>query len=106
MKTAWRNNAALYGRDGAGPAGPAGDTFREFEAVTLSTFVEALLPKDARAVFGSGSAGEIWRSMMAEKIAAEVAEAGGIGIADELERTFAREGAAAGGADRADSSRG
>lgn len=53
----------------------------QFEAFVLQSFIQAILPKDASVVFGEGTAGEVWKSMLAEKIALQVAEAGGIGIA-------------------------
>lgn len=97
LEVALANDAALYRppTPGSVTAGGTADVLRDFEAVTLTTFVKALMPKDATAVFGSGSAGEIFRSMMAEEIAAEVAAAGGIGIARQLERTFEETGRSA-----------
>lgn len=60
------------------------DAFGAFEAMVLTQFVDAMMPKDSAAVFGSGTGGQIWASMMAEQIAAKVADSGGIGIADRL----------------------
>ena len=62
------------------------EPLQKFESFVLRTFVEAMLPKKASAVFGEGTAGDIWRSMMAEKIGEEIAAAGGIGIAALLEK--------------------
>lgn len=56
----------------------------EFEAFILQSFIQEMLPKDAESVFGKGTAGSVWRSMLSEKIAKEVARAGGIGIAERL----------------------
>jgi flagellar protein FlgJ len=53
----------------------------QFEAFVLQSFIQAILPKDAAEVFGEGTAGEVWKSMLAEKMALQVAEAGGVGIA-------------------------
>ena len=64
--------------------GYAADAYRGFEAMVLSTFVEGMLPQSSEAVFGTGTAGQIWRSMLAQQVASEVAKAGGIGIADQL----------------------
>ena len=47
-------------------------------------FVESMLPKDASDVFGKGTAGTIWRSMLAEQIGNEMAKGNGIGIAKQL----------------------
>ena len=54
---------------------------REFEAFVMQSFIQEMLPKDANNVFGKGIAGDIWRSMLAEKLAYEVAARGDLGIA-------------------------
>jgi Rod binding domain-containing protein len=46
--------------------------------------IEAMLPKDTEALMGSGTAGNIWKSMLAEKIAAEIARTGTLGIAKQI----------------------
>mgnify|MGYP003127960065 FL=1 len=43
-----------------------------------------MLPTEASNYFGEGTAGEVWRSMMAEEIGNELAKNGGIGIADSI----------------------
>lgn len=53
----------------------------QFEAFVLQSFIQSIMPQESTAVFGEGTAGEVWKSMLAEKIALQVAEAGGIGIA-------------------------
>lgn len=53
----------------------------QFEAFFLQSFIQSILPQDATEVFGEGTAGEVWKSMLAEKVAMQFAEAGGIGIA-------------------------
>ncbi|TCT07955.1 rod-binding protein [Aquabacter spiritensis] len=77
---ALRNATALSQKGGASAADP----YRRFEAMVLSSFVDSLLPAKSEATFGSGTAGNIWRSMLAERIAGEVAKSGGIGIADRI----------------------
>lgn len=57
---------------------------QEFEAFILQTFVESMLPKDAENTYGKGTAGSIWKSMMAEQISGQVARTGGIGIAQHI----------------------
>ena len=57
---------------------------QRFESFVLRSFVENMMPKDNTSFFGSGTAGEIWKSMLAEKIGDEMAAGGGIGIADML----------------------
>lgn len=60
----------------------------KFEALVLHQFVETMLPDDASTVFGEGSTGEIWKSMLAEQVADQMASSGGIGIADLLSDTL------------------
>jgi peptidoglycan hydrolase FlgJ len=57
---------------------------QEFEAFILQSFVESMLPKNAENTYGKGTAGSIWKSMMAEQIGGQVARAGGIGIAQHI----------------------
>ncbi|MEW5422255.1 rod-binding protein [Amorphus sp. 3PC139-8] len=80
--TARANNQILFA--GASLPDARDRTYRNFEAMALTSFVETMLPGDAESVFGSGTAGNVWRSMLAQHIADEVADAGGIGIADSL----------------------
>ncbi|GGB53801.1 hypothetical protein GCM10011316_27290 [Roseibium aquae] len=84
-------------RTGLSPAGSASGRGRtetglgpaqQFEAVFLQQVVETMLPKDAEAVFGKGSSGEIWKSMMAEQVANQIAASGGVGIAGLLNDTL------------------
>ena len=63
--------------------------YRKFEAFVLQMFVELMLPKDATNVFGKGTAGTIWRSMMAEQIGNEMARGNGVGIAKQLAKSRA-----------------
>lgn len=95
IRTEWSNNAALWSGRGAGRTEERGRVLAEFEAVTLATFVRSMLPRDAMAATGSGLAGDIFRSMLAETIAGEMAAAGGIGIADRLADRYGEPGAAA-----------
>ena len=60
------------------------DVHVQFEALLLQNMIEAMLPKDTEALMGSGTAGNIWKSMLAEKIAAEIARTGTLGIAKQL----------------------
>ncbi|MDR6658291.1 rod-binding protein [Tardiphaga sp. 866_E4_N2_1] len=62
-------------------------TYRKFEAFVLQMFVETMLPKDAEDVFGKGTAGNIWRSMLAEQIGNEMAKGNGVGIAKQLAKS-------------------
>ena len=57
---------------------------QKFESFFLRNFVETMLPEKDTSFFGSGTAGQIWKSMLAERIGDEMAASGGIGIADML----------------------
>lgn len=61
-----------------------GTSFKRFEAVVLQTFIQNMLPKDTEAVYGKGMSGDMWKSMMADKLADVMSDHGGIGIADRL----------------------
>lgn len=67
------------------PAGTQLDAPRKFEAYLIQTVFEQLLPREGDA-FGSGFAGGVWRSMMAERLANVVAAHGGFGLAAKLSR--------------------
>lgn len=62
----------------------SGEVYRKFEAFILQTFVETMLPKESEAVFGKGTAGGVWKSMLAEQLGAQLAKGKGIGIAKQL----------------------
>ncbi len=56
----------------------------QFEAMMLSPLVGEMLPKDASNVFGSGTAGDMWRSMLAEQVSQQIAKSGKLGLARRL----------------------
>lgn len=58
--------------------------YQRFEAFLLQTFVEAMLPENTDNVIGKGTAGRIWKSMLAEQIGMQMSRSGGIGLADKL----------------------
>jgi len=60
------------------------DAYGQFESFVLQSFVQSMLPKNATNVFGKGSAGEFWKSMLAEKMGDELARSGQVGIARRL----------------------
>lgn len=60
------------------------DAYVQFEALLLQNMVETMMPKDSESMFGSGTAGMIWKSMLAEKVAAEIARTGALGIAKQI----------------------
>jgi Rod binding domain-containing protein len=66
----------------------------QLESVVLSQFIGEMLPKDAPGAFGEGYAGDMWRSMLAERVADKIAASGRLGIAQRL---FASHPVASGG---------
>lgn len=62
----------------------APEAYRKFEAMVLQSFIKEMLPKDGDDVYGKGTAGDIWKGMLAQQIATVVSKRGGIGIADHL----------------------
>ncbi|MBE7201670.1 MAG: rod-binding protein [Parafilimonas terrae] len=70
-----------------------GSPAQQFEAFVLQTFVESMLPQGASAVFGKGNAGAIWKSMLAEQLGAQLAAAGGVGIARMIDAAHPEGGA-------------
>jgi hypothetical protein len=62
-----------------------GNPYEQFEATVLKTLFEMMLPAKAPAVFGSGFAGEVWKSMLADSLANVAAHTGVAGIARTLE---------------------
>ena len=74
---------------GTGPAPTSSEkatpeAFRKFEAMVLQTFLQSMLPEDTESVYGGGVAGQMWQSMLAEKLGETMAARGGIGIADRI----------------------
>ena len=62
----------------------SGEVYRKFEAFILQTFVETMLPKESEEVFGKGTAGGVWKSMLAEQLGSQLAKGNGVGIARQL----------------------
>src|SRR5579872_2556039 len=56
----------------------------ELEATLLNILVGEMLPKDAPGVYGQGTAGDVWRSMLGDQIAHQIAKSGELGIAKRL----------------------
>lgn len=71
------------------------DAIEKFEAYIIQSSLETILPRSEQGIFGHGTAGGVWRSMVAEQIGAQIAKAGGFGIQKTLERQWAHRGAEA-----------
>lgn len=80
-----RNAHALSSRPAAGfaAATPGAAPLKKFEAMVLSNFLEHMMPASS-GVYGGGSAGQTWKSLLTEKLGERIADAGGIGIAKHL----------------------
>ena len=60
------------------------ESYQRFEAMVLQSFIGSMLPQNSEELYGKGTAGEIWKSMMAEQLGTALAKGGGIGIAERL----------------------
>ncbi len=78
-----RLNTSMGGTHAAAAHGKQ-SVYTKFEAVLLQSFIEAMLPKDEE-LFGDKNSAGVYRSMMAEQLANQIAAAGGIGIAKSIE---------------------
>ncbi|MBY6240593.1 rod-binding protein [Methylosinus sp. Sm6] len=65
-----------------------------FEAFVIQSTLETILPKAEEGLFGHGSAGSTWRSMLAEQIGQQIAKAGGLGMRSMLLRDLEHRAAA------------
>jgi hypothetical protein len=55
--------------------------YEQLEAFFLGQVMETMLPREEGGVFGAGTAGGIWRSMLAQELGSDLAENGGLGVA-------------------------
>jgi len=62
----------------------AKDAGQQFEAFYLRQVLEEMMPKDSAALFGEGTAGSVWRSMLADSMATTISKTGTIGIAQMI----------------------
>ncbi len=61
------------------------ETAKDFEAVFLSQMLSHMFSGiKSDGIFGGGQAEEIYRSMMINEYGKQIADAGGLGIADEI----------------------
>ena len=58
------------------PSAKASKAQRSFEAFALQTFIGSMLPKENSKMFGTGNAGKMWQSLLAEKLADQIAASG------------------------------
>ncbi len=67
----------------------ASDATEKFEAYIIQTCLETILPRSEQGVFGQGTAGGVWRSMIAEQLGNQIAKAGGVGLHKMLDQHWA-----------------
>ena len=62
----------------------------ELESVFLNTLIKQMFSgiKTDQSSFGGGFAEETWRGMQSEQLANQIAQSGGLGIAESLTRTY------------------
>lgn len=70
------------------------DVGQQFEAMYLRQMLDEFMPKDSEALFGKGTAGMVWRSMLTDALATSLSKTGTIGLAQMVikPKTIAPEG--------------
>lgn len=61
---------------------------QDFEAVFLNTLFQQMFSNVGQGPFNGGPAAGVWRSMLTDQYARSFAKAGGIGIADHVQRAL------------------
>ncbi|MFG1261538.1 rod-binding protein [Xanthobacter aminoxidans] len=83
-------------------ATPGAASLQKFEAMVLSQFLDTMMPTKGAtsksSMFGAGTAGDTWKSLLTQKVGEEAARAGGIGLAARLGESSAVFARAKGGA--------
>ncbi|MFG1249226.1 rod-binding protein [Xanthobacter flavus] len=107
--TGLKNAHALGPHHAAGATGtaplagtPGVASLQKFEAMVLSQFLDTMMPAKGAtsksSMFGAGTAGDTWKSLLTQKVGEEAARAGGIGLAARLGQSSAVFARAKGGA--------
>ncbi len=79
----------MLGSNGGAPAGikvdgdPRTKAFKGLEQLVLKQLVETMLPKDAVEMFGHGTAGDVWRSMLADQLATQIGKTVDLGLSKQ-----------------------
>jgi peptidoglycan hydrolase FlgJ len=79
-----RRSAGAAGANAAKPRATAED----FEAVFLNTMFQQMFTNVGDGPFSGGPGATIWRSFLTDEYAKSFVKAGGIGIADEVQRAL------------------
>jgi len=75
------------------PAAKAGKAQKSFEAFALQTFIGSMLPKENNKMFGTGNAGKMWQSLLAEKLAEQITASGRLKLLPQQQGSVAAAGA-------------
>jgi Rod binding domain-containing protein len=70
----------------ARPDSHAKDVGQQFEAMYLRQMLEEFMPKDSEALFGKGTSGTVWRSMLIDSLATTLSKTETIGLAQMVIR--------------------
>ncbi|WGJ15683.1 rod-binding protein [Methylocapsa sp. D3K7] len=54
--------------------------YKALEQLVLKNLVETMLPKDSGVLYGNGTAGDIWRSFLADQLATQVGKSIDLGV--------------------------
>ncbi len=57
---------------------------RGLETLVAKMMVETMLPKSGGATFGKGTAGDVWRSMLSDRLATELTRGKGLGLLKDV----------------------
>jgi Rod binding domain-containing protein len=68
--------------------GKARAVAEEFEAVFLNSMFQQMFANIGQGPFSGGPGASIWRSFLTDEYAKSFAKAGGIGLADQVQRTL------------------
>ncbi len=81
MPEAWKNSgvSSLATSRALHQTNTSTKAYKGLEQLVLKNLVENMLPKDSPALFGSSTAGDIWRSMLADQLASEIGNAVDLG---------------------------
>jgi flagellar protein FlgJ len=60
---------------------------RGLETLVAKMMLETMLPKEGEATFGKGTAGNVWRSMLADRLATELTRGKGLGLLKDVSLT-------------------
>lgn len=72
----------------ANGSAPAKSAAQDFEAMFLNSMLQTAFEGIGKGPFGGGPAAAVWRSLLVDEYAKTFAKAGGIGVADQVQRTL------------------